>query len=68
VADRPGHDLRYAMDGGKILRELGFQPSESFQSGLMKTINWYLDNPAWAQAILSGKYRTERLGTVGIST
>lgn len=62
VTDRPGHDLRYAIDASKIARELGFKPGESFESGLEKTVRWYLDNPGWAERVLSGAYRTERLG------
>ena len=48
VKDRPGHDRRYAMDTAKIARELGWQPQESFQTGLRKTVRWYLDNRSWA--------------------
>ncbi len=62
VQDRPGHDLRYAIDCSKIERELGWKPMETFETGLRKTVQWYLDNPAWWQAIRSGKYRGERLG------
>lgn len=62
VADRPGHDLRYAIDCSKIERDLGWRPTETFETGLRKTVLWYLDNPAWWQAIRSGKYRGERLG------
>ncbi len=64
VADRPGHDLRYAIDAGKLTTELGWTPRESFDSGLAKTVRWYIDNPAWWQRIRSGVYRGERLGTV----
>jgi dTDP-glucose 4,6-dehydratase len=64
VTDRPGHDKRYAMDATKIKRQLGFMPSESFESGLAKTVKWYLDNQAWWQRIRSGIYRGERLGSV----
>lgn len=63
VVDRPGHDLRYAIDCSKIERELGWRPSETFESGLAKTVRWYLDNKPWWQAIRDGKYRGERLGT-----
>lgn len=62
VTDRPGHDLRYAIDSSKIERELGWKPRERFETGLRKTVRWYLDNPDWWQAIRSGKYRGERLG------
>jgi dTDP-glucose 4,6-dehydratase len=64
VADRPGHDLRYAIDCSKIECELGWRPQETFETGLRKTVRWYLDNPAWWQAIRSGKYRGERLGRI----
>ena len=62
VADRPGHDLRYAVDSAKIRRELGWAPREDFASGLRKTVAWYLDNQAWWQAILDRRYHGERLG------
>ncbi len=62
VADRPGHDLRYAVDSAKIRRELGWAPQEDFASGLRKTVAWYLDNQAWWQAILDRRYHGERLG------
>jgi dTDP-glucose 4,6-dehydratase len=62
VTDRPGHDQRYAIDASKIARELGWTPQETFESGMRKTVAWYLDNPAWWQAILDGRYRGERLG------
>ncbi len=65
VADRPGHDRRYAMDTTKIRRELGWQPRESFDSGLNKTISWYLANRWWWEPIWSGSYRGERLGMAG---
>ena len=63
VADRPGHDRRYAIDAGKIGRELGWQPQETFDTGIRKTVEWYLDNAAWCERVTSGKYRQERLGT-----
>ena len=63
VADRPGHDRRYAMDNGRIGRELGWQPCESFDSGLRKTVLWFLDNRWWWQPIWSQRYRGERLGS-----
>lgn len=62
VTDRPGHDLRYAIDAAKLSGELGWRPQESFESGLGKTVRWYLDNRQWWNRILSGVYRTERLG------
>jgi dTDP-glucose 4,6-dehydratase len=57
VADRPGHDKRYAIDASKIQRELGWTPTESFDSGMRKTVAWYLDNPAWVEHVVSGEYR-----------
>jgi len=65
VTDRPGHDFRYAIDAGKIARELGWRPRESFETGLEKTVRWYLDNRAWWERIRSGVYRGERLGLAG---
>lgn len=62
VADRPGHDQRYAIDASKIAHELGWVPQETFESGMRKTVAWYLANPAWWQAILDGRYQGERLG------
>ncbi len=62
VTDRPGHDLRYAIDASKIERELGWRPVETFETGLRKTVQWYLNNQSWWQAILNGSYRLERLG------
>lgn len=62
VTDRPGHDLRYAIDAGKIERELGWKPQESFESGLRKTVQWFLANSSWWQAVLDGSYAMERLG------
>jgi dTDP-glucose 4,6-dehydratase len=62
VTDRPGHDFRYAIDAGKLERELGWQPAESFETGIVKTINWYLENRPWWDAILSGSYSGQRLG------
>jgi len=64
VTDRPGHDYRYAMNTSKIRAELGWEPSETFTTGIAKTVQWYIDNPAWWQAILDGSYRLERLGQV----
>ena len=57
VKDRPGHDRRYAMDAGKIERELGWRPKESFESGIRKTVRWYLENEAWVRDVTSGDYR-----------
>ncbi|GAB4351952.1 MAG: dTDP-glucose 4,6-dehydratase [Kiloniellaceae bacterium] len=62
VEDRPGHDLRYAVDASKIARELGWRPEESFASGLRKTVAWYLDHRDWWQGILERRYQGERLG------
>lgn len=62
VKDRPGHDKRYAIDASKIRRELGWRPSETFETGIRKTVQWYLDNAQWVENILSGKYHCERLG------
>jgi dTDP-glucose 4,6-dehydratase len=64
VGDRPGHDLRYAIDASKIERELGWRPRETFETGLRKTVSWFLENTAWWQRIRSGVYRGERLGVV----
>lgn len=57
VKDRPGHDRRYAIDARKLERELGWKPAETFESGLRKTVQWYLDNHAWVQDVMSGEYR-----------
>lgn len=62
VTDRPGHDQRYAIDASKIRRDLGWQPQEDFDSGLRKTVRWYLDNRPWWQTILDRGYQTSRLG------
>ncbi|MGM0988641.1 MAG: dTDP-glucose 4,6-dehydratase [Pseudomonadota bacterium] len=62
VQDRPGHDLRYAIDAGKIERELGWVPQETFETGLRKTVVWYLENRDWWQRVLDGSYQGERLG------
>ncbi len=62
VADRPGHDRRYAIDASKIQNELGWVPAETFESGLRKTVQWYLDNQAWCQRVQDGSYQRERLG------
>ena len=65
VKDRPGHDRRYAIDASKIRKELGWQPQETFESGILKTVKWYLDNMSWVSDILSGRYHCERLGLLG---
>ena len=62
VTDRPGHDLRYAIDASKIKRELGWTPKQDHSSGFRKTVKWYLDNSEWTENILSGEYKLERLG------
>ncbi|EFM59206.1 dTDP-glucose 4,6-dehydratase [Brucella sp. BO2] len=66
VTDRPGHDRRYAIDASKIERELGWKPQESFETGLGKTIQWYLDNAWWWEPIRSGSYAGERLGSASV--
>jgi dTDP-glucose 4,6-dehydratase len=57
VADRPGHDLRYAIDASKVRKECGWVPRETFESGFRKTVDWYLDNPAWVQSVQTGAYK-----------
>jgi dTDP-glucose 4,6-dehydratase len=57
VKDRPGHDRRYAIDARKILGELGWMPTETFETGLRKTIQWYLDNSSWVYDIVTGNYQ-----------
>ncbi|MFT4714821.1 MAG: dTDP-glucose 4,6-dehydratase [Candidatus Azotimanducaceae bacterium] len=64
VTDRPGHDVRYAIDASKIQDELGWKPQETFESGLNKTISWYLNNMDWCDNITSGSYQRNRLGTI----
>ena len=64
VPDRPGHDRRYAIDAGKIGRELGWKPRHDFASGLRRTVRWYLDHRDWCEAVQSGWYQRERLGLV----
>ena len=64
VTDRPGHDLRYAIDASKIERELGWKPTETFASGLRKTVQWYLDNLDWCRRVQDGSYQRERLGAL----
>ncbi|WP_240207210.1 dTDP-glucose 4,6-dehydratase [Vibrio sp. CyArs1] len=63
VTDRPGHDVRYAIDASKIERELGWTPEETFESGIRKTVEWYLNNRKWWTRVLDGSYSGERLGT-----
>ena len=55
--DRPGHDRRYAIDASKVERDLGWRPAETFDTGIRKTVQWYLDNPAWIEGVVSGSYR-----------
>ena len=62
VTDRPGHDLRYAIDASKVQRELGWVPKQDHKSGFQKTVQWYLDNEPWWKAIMDGSYKLERLG------
>ncbi|MDP9348981.1 MAG: dTDP-glucose 4,6-dehydratase [Gemmatimonadota bacterium] len=62
VKDRPGHDWRYAIDAGKIRRELGWQPRETFESGIRRTVEWYLENGSWCERVMDGTYQLERLG------
>jgi dTDP-glucose 4,6-dehydratase len=64
VVDRPGHDMRYAIDATKIRDELGWEPKEDFLSGFLKTVQWYLGNQEWCKRILSDEYKIERLGNV----
>ena len=63
VKDRPGHDRRYAIDASKLERELGWKPSQTFESGITQTVDWYLDHQPWVQRVLDGSYRMERLGS-----
>ena len=65
VADRPGHDLRYAIDAAKIARDLGWTPEETFESGMRKTVQWYLANESWWKQVQDGSYQGERLGLKG---
>jgi dTDP-glucose 4,6-dehydratase len=62
VKDRPGHDRRYAIDSSKLQRELGWAPQETFESGIARTVDWYLDHQSWCGRVLDGSYRMERLG------
>jgi len=63
VKDRPGHDRRYAIDSSKLQSELGWKPSQTFETGIRQTVDWYLSNQAWIQRVLDGSYRMERLGS-----
>jgi len=65
VEDRPGHDARYAIDASKIEKELGWKPRETFESGVRKTVEWYLNNKQWWSRVLDGSYNRERLGVRG---
>ena len=62
VTDRPGHDRRYAIDASKLKNELGWAPTVTFEQGIARTVDWYLDNQAWVQRVLDGSYRLERIG------
>ena len=64
VADRPGHDRRYAIDASKLKDELGWEPQHTFDQGIAFTVDWYLDNQAWVNGVLDGSYRLQRIGTV----
>ncbi|MDN5626303.1 MAG: GDP-mannose 4,6-dehydratase, partial [Acinetobacter sp.] len=59
---RPGHDLRYAIDAGKIEKDLGWKPLETFETGIRKTVEWYLNNLDWSRRVQDGSYQRERLG------
>ena len=63
VADRPGHDRRYAIDASKLKAELGWAPQHSFEQGIAQTVDWYLENQEWVRGVLDGSYRLERIGT-----
>jgi dTDP-glucose 4,6-dehydratase len=67
VKDRPGHDRRYAIDAGKIERELGFRPAETLESGLRKTLAWYLANEGWWRGVMDGSYRSWTAQHYGVS-
>ena len=62
VADRPGHDRRYAIDASKLRDELGWTPAYTFERGIAETVDWYLANQEWVQRVLDGSYRLERIG------
>ena len=67
MTDRPGHDRRYAIDASKVKQELGWVPTESFETGLRKTVKWYLENEVWWSRVIDGGYRLDRIGTKGVS-
>ena len=67
VQDRPGHDLRYAIDASKIQRELDWAPRETFESGMKKTVEWYLSNLEWCRRVQDGRYQRERLGLSSVN-
>jgi dTDP-glucose 4,6-dehydratase len=62
VKDRPGHDRRYAIDASKLQSELGWSPSVTFEQGIARTVDWYLDHQSWVKRVLDGSYRLERIG------
>jgi len=62
VSDRPGHDLRYAIDASKITNDLDWRPHETFDTGLRKTVLWYLENTEWWERVLNGAYKLDRIG------
>jgi dTDP-glucose 4,6-dehydratase len=66
VKDRAGHDVRYAIDTSKIVNKLGWTPNETFESGIYKTVKWYLDNQAWRDHVRDGSYQGERLGVIKV--
>ena len=67
VADRPGHDRRYAIDCNKLMDETGWRPSVDFETGLQRTVDWYLENNTWVERVLDGSYQGERLGLSGVN-
>ena len=62
MTDRPGHDRRYAIDASKLQDELGWKPQYTFEKGIARTVDWYLENQAWVERVLDGSYRLERIG------
>lgn len=66
IEDRPGHDIRYAIDARKIEKELGWTPIETFESGIRKTVQWYLNNQQWCENVLDGSYQLERIGSLKV--